>query len=48
MVDERGCSSTDTWGIVSKNLEKQMEQIGVAISLEHLQETTLLGTARIL
>ena len=35
-------------GTVSKDLENYIEQLGVAIRLEHLQKTALLGTAQIL
>ena len=35
-------------GTVSKKLEKWIDRIGIKLNIEHLQKTSILGTARIL
>ena len=35
-------------GMITKNLDKWIEKIGIKIKAEHIQETAILGTARIL
>ena len=35
-------------GTVSKKLEKGIDRIGIKRNIEHLQKTSILGTARIL
>ena len=35
-------------GAVSKELDKCMEKIGITLNIGHLQNTAILGTARIL
>ena len=35
-------------GMITKNLDKWIEKIGIKIKAEHIRKTTILGTARIL
>lgn len=49
VVDESSCSSNNKCrGNGSKSHEKYVEQIGVALRVEHLQKAAPIGTARLL